>query len=189
MKKSIIIVLIAILLITGLVILTGCTNNEVDNENVNNINTGAKVDLKFNFEHMNGKVYNTLFNISRDDRVVEFDEVEPNYVRIENEKENYGIELTLDTEAKEAYKQFQTTAKENSELYEEVKFAKFNGYFSKTDDEIYGYILLDESDSTFNAFVMFNIYLVDENSENNDIQTIYKSSNIQNILKSVTFKS
>ena len=36
---------------------------------------------------------------------------------------------------------------------------------------------------------MFDIYLYDEENENNDIQEIYSSSNIQNILNNVELKT
>ena len=182
MKKSIIIALI-VLLVTGLIILTGCTNKD----NGSNSKSSG-IDLKFDLQHINNKTYYAHLNTTDDDKVTEFDEEEPNFVRIENEKENYVLDITLDTEAKEAYEQFKTSAKEDNEIYEEVKFGKYDGYYSD-DGGIYGYVLLDKSDSTFNVFVMFSLYLLDDSSENNDIQAIYNSSKIQNILNNIEFKS
>lgn len=178
------------LLLAGIMVFAfaGCT--EKDNGGTSGGDNGGKsvgIDLKLDFSHMNKTIYNAHINITEDDKVTEFDEEEPNFARIENEKDNYVLDISLDTEAKEAYEQFKTSAKEN-EIFEEVKFGKYEGYYSD-DDGIYGYILLDNSDPTFNAFAMFNVYLLDESSENNDIQEIYNSSKIQNILNNVEFKT
>lgn len=188
MKKYISIALIVTLLVAGLLGLTGCEKN--NNENNNNVSENVKsngIDLKWDFEHMNNKTYYAHINTTADDKTKEFDEEEPNFIKIENEKENYCLELTLDTEAKEAYEQFQKSAKEESDVYEETKFGKYNGYYSD-DDGIYGYILLDTSDPTFNVFVNFYVYLLDEDSDKNDIQSIYKSSKIQNMLNNIEYK-
>lgn len=187
MKKILSIVLVIILLITGLVVLTGCTKS--DNGEIGESSKGKGVDLKLDFEHMNNKIYNAHVNLTEDDKIGESDDEEPNFVRIENEKENYVLDLTLDTEAKEGYEQFKTSAKEDNEIFEEVKFGKYEGYYSDDNGDIYGYILLDDSDSTFDVFVMFSLYLYDENSEDIDVQNIYNSSKIQNILNNIEFKS
>ena len=175
MKKILSFMLMVAVLVSGLFILTGCKKS-------------GGVDLKLDFTHMNDKTYSAHINTTADDEVTEFDEEEPNFVRIENEKENYVLDITLDTEAKEAYEQFKTSAKEENEVFEETKFGKYEGYYSD-DDGIYGYILLDSSDSTFNVFVMFNVYLLDDNAENSDIQAIYNSTTIQNILNNIEFKA
>lgn len=187
-----------VLLVTmGLLGLTGCEKN--DNKDAD-INSGAEansikdseannsVALELDFRHVNDKTYHAQVNISSDDKVTESDEEEPNFERIENETDNYVLDITLDTEAKEAYEQFKTSAKNENELYEEVKFGKYEGYYSE-DDGIYGYILLDSSDSTFNVFINFNVYLFDDSSDSKDIQTIFHSSKIQDILNNVKFES
>lgn len=180
MKKSIIIALISVLLVSALLILTGCTKNDSDSKN--------SLDLKLDFKHMNSKVYNTHINLAADDKVTELDEEEPNSARIENEKNNYVVDITLDTESKEAYDEFQTSAKE-SDGYKEVSFGKYSGYYAEDNGDIFGYILLDESDETFNVFVNFVVYAYDDSVEDFDIQTIYNSSNIQNILNKIEFKT
>ena len=182
MRKFISIILIVLLVIGGLFILTGCTDKENDNNS-----KGAKVDLTLDLGHVNNTKYNAQIGISDNDKVTEFDEEEPNFARIENENENYVLDLTLDFESKDAYEQFKTSAKEN-ELYEEKKFGKYDGYYSD-DDGIYGYILLDSSDSTFNIFLNFYVYLFDENADSGDIKTIFDSSKIQNILNNIEFKN
>lgn len=147
------------------------------------------VNLKLDFSHMNDQIYEVNLSTAKDDKVTEFDEEEPNFVRIENETKNYVLDITLDTEAKEAYEQFKTTAKEENELYEETKFGKYDGYYSD-DDGIYGYVLLDITDPTFNVFVNFCMYLLDEDvEENNDIKAIYESADIQDILNNIKFKA
>ena len=150
---------IIVLLIVGVIIITSS-------------NKGG-VNLKLDFSHMNNLEYEVNFSITKEDEVTEFDEEEPNFVRVENETSNYVLDITLNTEAKDAYEQFKTSAQEN-ELYEETKFGKYDGYYSDDNGDIYGYILLDESDETFNVFVEFSAYLFDEEAEeNNDIKTIY----------------
>lgn len=173
MKKSIVITLMVMLILVGVLTLTGCTSK------------GEDINLKLDFEHVNNKTYEVSFNINEDDVVTEFDEEEPNFVRIENEAENYVLDITLDAEARDAYEQFKTSAKEN-ELYEETKFGKYEGYYSE-DDGIYGYVLLDTTDETFNIFVNFYVYLFDESAENNDIKSIYNSPKIQDILNNIEF--
>jgi len=175
MKKSIKIILITLLAVFGLVFLSGCTSKN-------------GVDLTLDFQHMNDKIYSMNVNTGANDTITEFDEEEPNFVRIENENDNYVLDITLDTEAKEAYEQFKTSAKEENELFEETKFGKYDGYYSD-DDGIYGYILLDSSDSTFNVYCNFYVYLLDDTLENNDINNIYKSEQIQNILNNIEFKA
>ena len=70
----------------------------------------------------------------------------------------------------------------------ETKFGEYAGYYSE-DDGIYGYILLDTTDPTFNVFVNFYVYLFDDSVEDDEIKTIYESSKIQNILNNIEFKS
>ena len=178
MKKTITIVLIAVLLICGLLFLTGCTNNDGTSKS-------KGVDLTLDFTHMNNTTYSMRVNTN--DTVTEFDEEEPNFVRLENTENNYVLDITLDTEAKEAYEQFKTSAKEN-EIFEETKFGEYDGYYSD-DDGIYGYILLDTSDPTFNVFCNFNVYLSDETVENSDINEIFKSEQVQNTLNTLKFKA
>lgn len=149
---------------------------------------GAGVDLKFDLTHMNDKNYHAHINLAADDEVTEFDENEPEFVRIENEAKNYVVDLTLDVESKEAYAQFQESAKTENEIYKETAFGKYTGYYSD-DDGIYGYILLDDSDETFNVFVLFSVYPFDEIAANGDYLSIYESPQVQNILNNIEFES
>lgn len=174
MKKTIMITLLIIALVGGLFILTGCTKS-------------GGLDLTNDFKHMNGNVYSVHLNLNKNDEITEFDKEEPNYARIENKENNYVADITLDTESKEAYDGYQTSAKD-CEGYKEVDFGKYKGFYAKDNDDIFGYILLDESDETFNVFVNFVVYAFDENAEGTDSETLYNSSNIQNILNSINFK-
>ena len=180
MKKSISIVLI-VLLVAGVLFLTGCGKKEEEN----NAKKGETVNLTYDFTHMNDKTYDIKFNIAEDIKVAEFDKDEPNYVRMENEKENYVLDLELSSEAKDAYKQIQTSISEN-EVYEEVKFGKYEGFYSDDLDGTYGYILLDSSDETFNIYLAFVLYLDDESKGGNTVE-LYKSANVQNILNNIEF--
>ena len=175
MKKTKIITLMTVIVL-GLVALTGCTKS------------GKGVDLKLDFKHMNNKVYNAHINLTEDDNVTEQNEEEANFARIENEKNNYVIDITLDTESKDAYDGFQKSAKE-SEGYKEVSFGKYSGYYAEDNGDIFGYILLDKSDETFNVFVNFVVYAYDDSTEGFDVQATYNSSNIQNILNKIEFKT
>lgn len=149
---------------------------------------GAGIDLKYDFTHMNDKKYQAHINLATDDKVTEFDENEPNFVRIENEAKNYVADLTLFIESKDAYAQSQESAKTENEIYKETAFGKYTGYYSD-DDGIYGYILLDDSDETFNVFVMFYVYPFDEIAANDNYLSIYESPQVQNILNNIEFES
>lgn len=169
------------------------THDEQSSENAGTVapdeSNQTGIDLEYDFQHMNDKIYYAHMSIGANDEVTEFDESEPNFVRMENATNNYVLDITFDVEAKEAYDQFQTTANEENELYEETTFGKYNGYYSDDDGDIYGYIMLDESDATFNVFVMFSLYLNDETSDKSDIQAIFESSQIQSILNNIEFRS
>lgn len=185
-KKVIGIIVVAVIIIA---VVVGIVLSKGGSGSGSNNTSGKEFELTYDFSHMNNKTYSAKLNLNSDDTIAEFDKEEPNIVEIENEKNNYALELTLDTEAKEAYEQFKTSAKEDNEVFKEAKFGKYEGYYSKNNDDFYGYVLLDSSDSTFNVFLMFNLYLNDESKESSDIQAIYNSSEIQNILGNVTFKS
>lgn len=149
---------------------------------------GAGVDLKYDFTHVNDKNYQAHINLAMDDKVTEFDENEPNFVRIENEAKNYVADLTLYIESKDAYAQSQESAKTENEIYQETTFGKYTGYYSDNDD-IYGCILLDDSDETFNVFVLFSVYPFDEIAANGNYLSIYESPQVQNILNNIEFES
>lgn len=88
------------ILIAGMMLLSLAACNRANNNNNNvfgdtagqtngqktDVSTGAGVDLKYDFTHMNDKNYHAHINLATDDEVTEFDEDEPNFVRIENEK-------------------------------------------------------------------------------------------------------
>jgi hypothetical protein len=192
MKKYISIALIVTLLVAGLLTLTGCNNTTNNNDNNNSSNTdngtskSSGFELKFDYVSGNTTHY-AHFNTNSDDKVTEFDEDEPNFVRIENENENYVADLELSEDAKEAYEQFKTSAKEN-DLYVETKFGKYDGYYSNDAGDIYGYILLDTSDSNAYKYFRFVIYLLDESSDKNNIQSVFKASKVQNILNNIEYK-
>lgn len=149
---------------------------------------GAGIDLKYDFTHMNDKNYHAHIRLSTDDKVTEFDKNEPDFARIENEAKNYVVDLTLDIESKEAYAYAQESAKTENEIYKETAFGKYTGYYSD-DDGIYGYILLDDSDETFNVFVLFSVYPFDESAANGNYLSIYESPQVQNILNNIEFES
>ena len=178
MKKTITIILISIIMVCGLLFLTGCTNS-------GGTSKSKGVDLTLDFTHMNDTTYS--MHVNTNDTVSEFDEEEPNYVRLENAEKNYVLDITLDSESKDAYEQFKTSAKEN-EIFEERKFGDYDGYYSE-DDGIYGDILLDSSDETFNIYCDFSVYLLDDSVENSDILEIFKSEEVQNALNNIEFKA
>ena len=195
--KKLLAILIAGMMLLSLAACNGANNN---NNNVfgdtagqtdgqkTDVSTGAGVDLKYDFTHMNDKNYQAHINLATDDEVTEFDENEPNFVRIENEAKNYVADLTLFIESKDAYAQSQESAKTENEIYKETAFGKYTGYYSD-DDGIYGYILLDDSDETFNVFVMFYVYPFDEIAANGNYLSIYESPQVQNILNNIEFES
>ena len=195
--KKLLAILIAGMMLLSLAACNGANNNNnnvfVDTAGQTNgqktdVSTGAGVDLKYDFTHMNDKNYQAHINLATDDEVTEFDENEPNFVRIENEAKNYVADLTLFIESKDAYAQSQESAKTENEIYKETAFGKYTGYYSD-DDGIYGYILLDDSDETFNVFVMFYVYPFDEIAANGNYLSIYESPQVQNILNNIEFES
>lgn len=193
--KKLLAILIAGMMLLSLAACNGANNNNVSddtadrtNERNTDVSTGAGVDLKYDFTHVNDKKYQAHINLSADDKVTEFDENEPDFVRIENEAKNYVADLTLFIESKDAYAQSQESAKTENEIYKETAFGKYTGYYSD-DDGIYGCILLDDSDETFNVFVLFSVYPFDETAANGDYLSIYESPQVQNILNNIEFKS
>ena len=193
--KKLLAILIAGMMLLSLAACNGADNNNVSddtadrtNERNTDVSTGAGVDLKYDFTHMNDKNYQAHINLATDDEVTEFDENEPNFVRIENEAKNYVADLTLYIESKDAYAQSQESAKTENEIYQETTFGKYTGYYSDNDD-IYGCILLDDSDETFNVFVLFSVYPFDEIAANGDYLSIYESPQVQNILNNIEFES
>ena len=190
--KKLLAVLIAGMMLLSLAACNGANNNNVSDDTAGQTNgqkiDGVGVDLKYDFTHMNDKKYQAHINLATDDEVTEFDENEPNFVRIKNEAKNHVVDLTLHIESKDAYAYAQESAKTENEIYKETAFGKYTGYYSD-DDGIYGYILLDDSDETFNVFVIFSVYPFDEIAANGDYLSIYESPQVQNILNNIEFES
>ena len=193
--KKLLAILIAGMMLLSLAACNGANNNNVSgdtadrtNDRNTDVSTGAGVDLKYDFTHVNDKNYHAHINLATDDEVTEFDENEPDFVRIENEAKNYVVDLTLFIESKDAYAQSLESAKTENEIYKETAFGKYTGYYSD-DDGIYGNILLDDSDETFNVFVLFYVYPFDEIAANGNYLAIYESPQVQNILNSIEFES
>ena len=188
MKKVLTVLITITILMASLFILTGCESKKQNNGNSNGENeNGSSIDLEFDFLN-HKKTYKANIKLNKGDEVTEHDEDELDFARIENSEKNYVIDLTLSEDAEQAYEQFKSSAEEN-EVFEEVKFGKYDGYYSKDGDDMYGYLLLDNNDSDAYIYLMFDVYLYDEDIENNDIQEIYSSSNIQDILNSVELKT
>ena len=185
MKKTLSIVLTLILLASSVLMLTGCENGKIE-EGV----TDGGVNLKFDFSHINNNIYNVHFDLSSDQEVTDFDEDSPEYASIENSKENYVIDLNVDEQSKETLESNKETVKEDYEVKEE-KFGKYEGYYYKSsDDEISAEIYLDTKEDDANIYVSVNLYLSDSsNEEKNDIESIFNSSDVQKLLKSVSLKT
>lgn len=174
MKKSIVIALIVVLM-AGLLFLTGCEKE-----------SSKSFTLKSETDEFS---YQATVKLSEDDVTSEIDEGGTESVRIENTKENYVLDLYIDGLYADAYNEDKEWAKENQTNFTETKFGKYDGYtYEDSDGDISGYILLDSEDQYRNIEIEFNLYLLDEDSENNDINAIYQSSNIQNILNKIEYK-
>ena len=193
--KKLLAILIAGMMLLSLAACNGANNNNVSgdtadrtNDRNTDVSTGAGVDLKYDFTHVNDKKYQAHINLATDDEVTEFDENEPDFVRIENEAKNYVVDLTLFIESKDDYAQSLESAKTENEIYKETAFGKYTGFYSD-DDGIYGYILLDDSDETYNVFVIFYVYPFDEIAANGNYLSIYESPQVQNILNNIEFES
>ena len=116
--KKLLAILIAGMMLLSLAACKGANNNNVSddttdrtNERNTDVSTGAGVDLKYDFTHVNDKNYHAHISLATDDEVTEFDENEPDFVRIENEAKNYVVDLTLFIESKDAYAQSLESAK------------------------------------------------------------------------------
>lgn len=90
--KKLLAILIAGMMLLSLAACNGANNNNVSddtadrtNERNTDVSTGTGVDLKYDFTHVNDKNYHAHINLATDDEVTEFDENEPDFVRIENE--------------------------------------------------------------------------------------------------------
>ena len=193
--KKLLAILIAGMMLLSLAACNGANNNNVSDDTADrttdrntDVSTGAGVDLKYDFTHVNDKNYHAHISLATDDEVTEFDENEPNFVRIENEAKNYVADLTLFIESKDAYAQSQESAKTENEIYKETAFGKYTGYYSD-DDGIYGYILPDDSDETFDVFLRFYVYPFGEIAANGNYLSIYESPQVQNILNNIEFES
>ena len=93
-KKVIGIIVVAVVIIAvvvGIVLIKGSSGSG---------NTSGKgLELTYDFSHMNNKVYSVKLNLNSDDEITEFDKEEPDSAIIENKKDNYIIDLTLNTES------------------------------------------------------------------------------------------
>ena len=177
MRKSIISALILVVLIAGLVILTGCENK-----------TESKT---YTIKSENDEFsYQATVKLSEDDVTSEIEEGETESVRIENKKENYVLDLKIDGLYETAYNEDKEWAKDNQENFAETKFGKYSGYtYKDPDGDIAGIILLDTKDKSRNIKIEFSLYLNDDSVEGSDIQTIYSSTSVQNILNNIEYKS
>lgn len=176
MKKYIISSLMIVLAIAGLMFLTGC-----EKENSKNYTLKSEND-EFSYE--------ATVKLSEYDVTSEIEAGETDSVRIENSKDNYVLDLYLDGLYESAYKEDLEDAKESQTNFTETKFGKYSGYtYEDSEGDIVGVILLDSKDQYRNIKIDFMLYLNEENSENSDVKTIYNSSDIQNILNNVEYKS
>ena len=187
MKKIIpIIAVVAIILIIVVACFIIKSKKGTDKPGVSN----GGVTLELDMAHFNEKVYTSHFDLSGDIKVAEFDEDEPETVRLENEKEKYVIDITLDEDAKEAVEQFNDTAK-TCENYTDTKFGKYEGYSYLDNEDMVATIILDKSDENANVYVLVSIYFDtdSDDEETGNIEQVYKSSSVQNLLNSISYKS
>ena len=183
MKKSISVLLTILLLTAGLFVLTGCNKA---NENAGPTNGG--INLKCDFTHQNNTVYFAHFDLASVQSISDFEEDSPETVIIENNQENYIVDLTLSIESKNSIEQQRNGAK-MEENYTETKFGKYNGFYYKSDNEVVAYILLDTKDDMANAYILVDIYADNEDDENRSVLELFKSSDVQKLLNSVDYSS
>ena len=113
----------------------------------------------------------------------ELDTIDRELQNLKEIRENIHTKMQFITHA-----QSLESAKTENEIYKETAFGKYTGFYSYYDG-IYGYILLDDSDETFNVFVIFSVYPFDESAANGDYLSIYESPQVQNILNNIEFES
>ena len=170
MKKSIIITLIIITLISVTFVLTGCNKG------------GTVQTLKTTY---NGKESSVTFEISDSDKTDDFDEEYPETITIRNSEKNYVLYLTLYVDQKDSYESSKADAKNEVEGYSETKFGKYDGYIGTGVGEVYGNILLDTKNDIYKT-VAFTV-CSNGNTTQDETMKIYKSKDVQNILDSFKF--
>ena len=136
---------------------------------------------------------NAIVKYPKGDKVEDYDKEDPYSVTFKNEKKNYEVNLTLAEEAGGTYEDNKEGSKQE-EGYTEAKFGNYSGYYYKDGYDIEGFILLDPHDETNSyRYINFDVSLIDEydneKEEWKDVTPIFKSSRIQNILKSIEYKT
>lgn len=168
MKKTLIITLLIVALVGGLFVLTGCSKGG---------NT-----LKAEYD---GKEYTVSYKTGAGDKVT-VDSESPDMVSIENAEKNYIVDLTLYIDFKDAYESGKTSAKDEVDGYSEVKIGKYDAFVGNGGPgEFFGNILLDTSDDIYKT-ILFTV-TTDGDPEEVDIQEVYNSEGVQNIINSINF--
>jgi len=171
MKKTLSIAIIALLLIAGLFILTGCSNLE-------------EVKLPLQIDFLERTVTATIGYPK--DVTVEDTNWETSKI-FKNEKNNYTLEISITEDSTYANNKEYDSEEEG---YEEVKFGDFSGYIVKGTFDIEGKILLEDL-SDQNAYVYLNLELEPIEDEIDDkkvdLYALYKLDEVQKILKSIKY--
>lgn len=168
MKKTLIISLLVVALVGGLFILTGCSKDE----NV----------LKSEYS---GKEYQVSYKIGAGDEITD-DYEDPDMVSIKNTEKNYTVDLTFYIDYKDAYESSKASAKDEVDGYAETKIGKYDAYTGNGGPgEFFGNILLDTSDDIYKT-ILFTV-TTDGDPEEVDIQEVYNSEGVQNIINSINF--
>ena len=195
MKKTITYVLIAVLLIAGMFILTGCNkaeeeiNEDVEEiaENLEDTTNSDSITLTLDSE-ANKKEYKINFESNTDDNQMHFDSQYPTTAQIRNENGNYVIDIQINELTKAEYDI--TIAEEKKRTsFKEEKIGSFDGY-SYTDENTEtttAKALIDGSNPDARIYATMIIGLEDEsNSHGLTSQELYKSSKVQFIINSIT---
>lgn len=184
--------LVASMALMLIISLSGCENQN-ENENNNENYETSVVNLQYVYAGDDDEKIelNASVKYPKDDEIREYSENDKDAVRIVNEKENYEVRLVLYEEAKGTYNANKEACKEYDE-YTETKYGKYDAYYSKSGYSIVGCILLEGNDDE-NSYrhIAFDVSMVesydDENEEWRDVTPIFKSTRIQNILKSIEY--
>lgn len=191
MKKLITYALTIILLIVGIVVLTGCDNNKKVNDDVERTTKSTTnldaITLTLDSE-TNKKEYKIKFESNTEDNQMYFDKEYPTTAQIRNENGNYVIDIQID-ELTQAEYEITIENEKNNENFKEEKVGDFEGY-SYTDkytETTTVKALIDESNPDARIYATMIISLEDEsNSHGLTSQELYKSSKVQFIVNSIT---
>ena len=183
MKKTFLIASIILLMMFTCIVLTGCDKNK-EGEDVDTVGENEQI---LTVDLGDGDAIQAKFAIPKNtDIEVTVDPSDESHVVVNNEKENYTMDIYLGDEMEETFLAGQDDDKEE-EGYKETKYGNFNGYhYNFGESTIYGNIVLDTE--TYNVYTYIFYTLEVDMDAKKSVSDIYESKDIQKILNSFSCK-